>query len=172
MNIVIMSFIWMSTSFNFYLINFQLKYFPGNIYVNSVVFSTCSIVAYVVSNPLYKFMGLKISFILSFLISSIGGFLIVLWGLNTDVAWVFPCLVLLASFGTANMFNLLYCTHSHIFPTAFAAGAMGICNFTARIMTIFSPMVAEIEGSIPMWTFTVLSVVSLVLTLFIQVDKH
>ena len=162
----------MATSFNFYLINFQLKYFPGNIYVNSAVFSVCSIIAYVVSNPLYKKLGLKISFIVSFFISSVGGFLIVLWGLDSEVKLVFPILVLLASFGTANMFNLLYCTHASIFPTQFAAGAMGICNFTARVMTIFSPIVAEIEGSLPMWIFTVLSVLSLIMTLFIQKNKH
>ena len=52
-----------------------------------------------------------------------------------------------------------------MFPTLFAATAMGLCNFFARVATIFAPLVAEIPGRTAMCAFTVMSTVACILSL-------
>lgn len=49
-----------------------------------------------------------------------------------------------ARIGISSLFTLIYFANADIFPTLFAATAMGICNFSARIFTILAPQVAEI----------------------------
>ncbi len=36
-NISLMIMVWVSSSFTFYLLNFMIKYMPGDIYFNSIV---------------------------------------------------------------------------------------------------------------------------------------
>jgi len=52
--LVIMTVIWLTASFNYYLIQFQMKYFPGNIYLNSIIYAVCGIVAYIISPFIYN----------------------------------------------------------------------------------------------------------------------
>jgi len=82
--------------------------------------------------------------------------------------WVFPMLVLMASFGTAGCFNLVYAVHAQIFDTLFAATAMGICNGTAKIATIFAPMVAEVKGTTSIWIYVSLACLSMIISQFIS----
>jgi len=75
----------------------------------------------------------------------VGGWLIVFVGYGASDkgnVWLFPFLVLFASFGTASCFNFVFMAHSQLFPTLFSATAIGICNFVARFATIFAPEVA------------------------------
>jgi len=138
--------------------------------VNSTIFSICNVVAIIISPFIYQKAGIKIGFFSLFALSAFGGILILTWGLHSKSTWVFPALVLLASFGMSAGFNLCYAVHSHVFSTLFGATAMGICNFAARIATIFAPMVAEIKGPLSMYIFSTLCCVSLVLSFFIT--KH
>ena len=142
-NLLIMTYYWTTVSFCYYLIQFQLKYFPGDIYLNSAIFSGCTIVGSFISPFIYTCLGIRLSFFNLFLVQTVSGLLIVFWGLDAKQEWVFPMLVLFASFACAASFNLVYAVHGHVFPTLFAATAIGICNFAARIATIFAPEVAE-----------------------------
>lgn len=55
-----------------------------------------------------------------------------------------------------------------MFPTLFAASAFGICNLTARIFTIFAPLVAEIPAPLPMIIFTTLAALSAAFAYFLN----
>ena len=147
-----------------------MKYFPGNIYVNSAIFSLCNIVAIIVSPFIYEKAGMKMGFFSLFFTSALGGILILTWGSHSKSKWVFPALVLLASSGMSAGFNLIFAVHGQVFSTLFGATAMGICNFAARIATIFAPMVAEIKGPLSMSIFSILCCMSLILSFFIT--KH
>jgi len=164
-NLVVITAIWMTTSFNYYLIQFQLKYFPGDVYVNGMIFSVCSIVALVASGYLYMKLGPKICFSACLLMMAITGYIILFFGYSAKSPLVFPALVLSASFGAASCFNLVYIAHTSIFPALFAATAMGICNFFARLATMMAPLVAEMEGKTAMVIFTILSSVTFLLSL-------
>jgi hypothetical protein len=77
-------------------------------------------------------------------------------------------LVMMASFGVVSTFNLVYASHSATFPTLFSGTAMGICNFAARVATIFAPLVAQIEGPLSMYIFTALTGTAGLLTMFLK----
>jgi hypothetical protein len=49
-----------------------------------------------------------------------------------------PLFIAFARIGVAWGFVLVYVANAEVFPTLFAATAMGICNLVARIITIMS----------------------------------
>jgi OCT family organic cation transporter-like MFS transporter 4/5 len=159
----------MTVTFDYYLIGFELKYFKGDIFTNGIASSASDIIAYVSGGLIYKYLGLRVSLPFFFLISTIGGLLINFIGNDPSLeAWVFPLLVLIAKFGIAALFNIVYVANSVIFPTLFAATAMGICNFLARVATIFAPLVAETESNTAMELFTAFAGISFVLSFFVK----
>ena len=70
----------MTVTFNYYLIGFELKYFPGDIFTNGMASSASDIVAYVAGGVIYKYLGLRVSLPLYFFISALGGYGILIWG--------------------------------------------------------------------------------------------
>ena len=136
-NLCIMIYMWSAISFMYYLINFQLKYMPGDIYSNSFATAVAEILGITAGGVLTKIFGIRNGFIASYLTSLIGGLAIILFGNN--VPSMMPIFVGIARMGVSSGFNLLYIVNTELFPTLFAATAMGICNFLARIVTIMSP---------------------------------
>jgi len=53
---------------------------PGDVYINSMASSGSELLAYVLGGILYKKVGIKLAFTISFLISVVGGLLILFWG--------------------------------------------------------------------------------------------
>jgi len=70
-NLICSCMVWLHGSFNFYMITFYLKSFPGNIFVNSMCFASADCIAYVMCGIVLKFFmirqGLAFSYSLSFL---------------------------------------------------------------------------------------------------------
>jgi len=75
---------------------------------------------------------------------------------------------MVAKFGIASMFNIVYIANAHIFPTLFSATALGVCNFAARLATIFAPLTAEIDRTTSMSIFTGLAAVSFFVSLGVK----
>ena len=124
--------------------------------------------AYAFAGVLYQLSGIKSSLFLSFGIAFLGGLAILAYGLAHPQDMVFPILVLVSKFGIACAFNIIYVSHSSVFPIAFAATALGFCNFFARIFSATSPVLAQIEEPLPMVAFTFTSVTACILALGIQ----
>jgi hypothetical protein len=76
--------------------------------------------------------------------------------------------LLLAKGGVKMTFNIVYLANSQIFPAIFAGTAFGICNIGAKLATIFSPYMAEVDPPTPMIVFTILAVIAAVLSLFVK----
>jgi len=55
-----------------------------------------------------------------------------------------------------------------MFPTLFAATAMGICNFVARLITIGSFVIAEKDPPVPMTIFVSVMMIGIVVSQFIK----
>ena len=70
---------------------------------------------------------------------------------------VIPVFILLARLGVSATFSICYLANATIFPTIFAGTAFGICNIFAKMATIISPMLAEVDAPIPMIVFSVVS---------------
>ena len=62
------SVISIAVNFNYMLINFYVKYIPGNIYVNNICISFADAFGNLVSLILLKFLSTKMSFLTSFII--------------------------------------------------------------------------------------------------------
>jgi hypothetical protein len=79
-NLAVMSYMWASISFCFYMISFQLKYLPGNIYQNTMASQTSQLIAVLCGGSLFKIFKIRLSFALSYVIGLIGGLLILILG--------------------------------------------------------------------------------------------
>ena len=55
-----------------------------------------------------------------------------------------PLFVFMAKLGVCGVFYINYYGTLQAFSPLFCATAIGICNFFARIVTIFSPIVVEL----------------------------
>ena len=171
MNVILMSICWMTCSFDYYMVSFLLKYFPGNIYINSIMSTLSESVAYILGGWMFAKFGVKYSFAISFGIAAVGGLGILFYEMSTHfysdnpatgvAPWIFPFLVLLAKFGISSGFNICYVANPELFPLLFASTAIGFCNFLARGSTIFAPEVAELQSTTPMIIFSILCVLSL-----------
>lgn len=67
--------LYSEASFNFYLLTFYLKYFPGNIFENSVYFACSDLIAFVLTGLFLNFTSMRTSIRVGALIALIGGFL-------------------------------------------------------------------------------------------------
>jgi len=65
--------VWLFSSFNFYLITFYLKYFPGNIYVNSICFASADFVAFMMSGVVLKFLKIRHGLSFAYTLSMVAG---------------------------------------------------------------------------------------------------
>ena len=79
-NLLVLLFLWVVASFDYFLINFQLKYIEGDVYVNTIVSSVSEVCAYIISGALYEIIGPKISFVASFIIAIIGSVFYIIFG--------------------------------------------------------------------------------------------
>ena len=67
-NLFMMILVWFSSSFTFYLLNFLVKYMPGDIYFNSVI-SGLSALAMLIEGNLQDWLGIKGGVVLSFVVT-------------------------------------------------------------------------------------------------------
>lgn len=65
--------LYMEGTFNFYLLTFYMKYFPGNLFTNSVYFACSDLVAFVGAGVLLKYVGMKYSIQIASTLALIGG---------------------------------------------------------------------------------------------------
>ncbi len=96
--------------------------------------------------------------------------MILFFGQNS--VFLMPIFVGVARIGISAGFNLIYLMNAEVFPTLFAATAMGICNLLARIITILSPQVAEMPGATPMVIYSLFCIGGISTTYFLKLNQH
>lgn len=150
-NLLLMLYIWIAATFGFYLISFQMKYLPGNIFLNGIVSSTADVPMSVVGGLLYNRYGVSKTMPLFFTMALIGSLCLIFFGGYSNISD--SLMVMLTKVGIATPLFLCYLTNSSIFPAIYAGTAFGVCNLGSKIIAIFAPMVAEVEKPIPMSIF-------------------
>ena len=73
-----MSLLWFVVDYNFFMIAFALKYFPGNIYINGYASSLSDVAAYIFSSFIYTKLGTKKSFVTFSVLTTVAGYLMIL----------------------------------------------------------------------------------------------
>ena len=170
-NLIIMCLIWLSSSFCYYLILILSNTFD-NCYTAGIINGSSELIAYFLAGIIYERIGVKLTLIISFLLSTVGGLLILFWGLHHQGSPLFSVFFLLAKFGVTITLLTNYAANSYFFPVLFSATAMGICNFLARFFSAFSYLVDKIEEPFPMIMFTGMCALSAVAALLLRTDKR
>lgn len=80
-------------------------------------------------------------------------------------------MIMFTKVGVALSFGLNYTSNTVLFPTLFAATAIGLCNTFARLFSALSPILAQMDGPLPMILFTSSSMIALASIFFLQVPK-
>ncbi|CDW73161.1 solute carrier family member 5 [Stylonychia lemnae] len=168
MNLLIMTSIVISSQFNYFLIAFNIKYLPGNIYLNIIISASAEIVFLLLSSLFIKAFGLKKSFIIGFSVSLVGSFTLIFY--SEHHGFISILIILLTRVGMASIMNASYLGFSVLFPTQYSQTSFGFAKLMGRVVTIFAPFIAELDSPIPMIAFTILTIIGLISTIFIRID--
>lgn len=152
-NLICSCIIWLLSSFNFYLITFYLKKFPGSIYTNSFCFGGADLVAFLSSGLILKYFTIAQGLCFSYSLSAIAGCLY-LFLYSVEIDWVIPVLVCLSRVGGSMSFNIGYVSVARLFPTKFVSTVFGIVNFVSHSFTVGAPLVAELPEPFPFCVFS------------------
>jgi len=153
-NLIASCFIWLLSSFNFYLITFYLKNIPGSIYTNSIVFAFADIIAFASSGMILKYFLISQGLCFSYGLSLIGGIVYLIFkSREMQYPWLIPLLVCVCRIGGSMSFNIGYISVARLFPTKYTATVFGIVNLVSHIITVGAPMVAELPEPIPFAVF-------------------
>ena len=79
-NLIVMIAVWIASSFDYYLLNFQMKNIKGNIFLNTFSSSISELPSIIISGFMYKRLGIKFTLIFWFLLSLIGGLCLLILG--------------------------------------------------------------------------------------------
>ena len=158
---------WLAVAFNYYLLLYLLNTFEM-IYLSAIGNACSDLIGYAIGGYIFNICSLKMSLFIPFLVSSIGGILLLTYGLENQSSWIFPFLILLAKLGINAAFYVIYAAHSSIFPLLKSTTTFGICNFTARFVCAFAPIVAQMEEPTPILIFTLFSAFACFLSLGIK----
>jgi hypothetical protein len=153
-NIGLMIMVWVSSSFTFYLLNFMIKYMPGDIYFNSIV-SGLSAAAMLTQGLISPKLGAKGSMIFSFTLTTLASLVLCFFGEGTTHAVLYALVLCLAKSGATLNFGFAYAIHHELFPNFFIITSYGVCNFVCRGLTIFAPIVAEMPDHVVPFIFCV-----------------
>ena len=150
------------------MINFYLKYIPGNVFVNTIIASLSEAVSTLLSGLIVNLAGPRNSITL---VNSLAGIATIgLWIAEVQ-EWLkeVPALILLAKFGVCAGFAMLYMSTLVYFPSHYLGAVFGICNTAARAATISAPMVAELPTPIPELSVIITCLFAVILTRFLKI---
>ena len=138
--------LYVEATFNYYLLTFYMKYFPGNIFTNSIYFAVSDLLAYFGAGVLLKVIGMKKTIWISATLALVGGLSYLFLSNQTELV---PMIICLSRFGQSMIFNTTLICVNKLFPTLFVSTAYGILNFCAHCFACLSPFVAEIKNPYP-----------------------
>ena len=115
-NLIGSTILWACSSFNFYMGTFFLKYFPGNIFQNSLFFAASDLVAFGMSGLILKRTRVNYGLMLAFAVSSCGGLLYMVFEENRGLV---PFIICLVRVGITMSYNIGYVSVNRLFPTQF-----------------------------------------------------
>lgn len=153
-NLIMMVFNWCAVSFFFYLLNFFIKYMPGDIFINSIVSGLCCF-SLLIEGPIQKKFSSKFGQIMSFALGLGASILIGFFDRDTSQIALYSLVLLVAKSGAELAFAFVTLIHLELFPTSFVVTSYGICNIFCRMVTMFAPIVAEIPNPAVPLTFLI-----------------
>ena len=65
--------LYVEATFNYYLLTFYLKYFPGNVFANNVYFASSDLIAFFSAGVMLNYVGMKTTIRVAACLALIGG---------------------------------------------------------------------------------------------------
>ena len=164
---------WTAGSFSYYTMQYITKYIEGNLFLNYYLDATATLVGISIAQPLYRWLKMKYTFILSLSFTVVLLVFLLLFqehylstvhredspypeGSKEDqdlnLRTLIPILAFLSKvFINITFLNVYQCSFNEdlIFPFYKRTTSVGITNFVGRIFTIASPQVAELSRPLP-----------------------
>ena len=162
-----MIIMWTVSQFNFYLIMFLANTFE-QVYLTALFVGLAGLLAYICSGFLVKCFGTKATLCLSFVTSAIGGFLILVYGLQHEDSALFPVLFFISKFGASCAVGVCYTGNAEVFPAEITASTLGICQVFARFFSALQFLTMQMKQPAPMLIYTIGSVIAVIASLFIR----
>jgi len=170
-NLILLTLIWMTVSFNIMMLIMQVKQMPGNFEANMLAMTASDIPAALFAGFMVR-QGFRPKVLIAqyALFSGLAALSMVLFIDIEDSGIEMPMLTAFAKMGCLAAYKTLYLTHPDFFPTLFAVTSIGIANLGARSFTIAAPLCAEIDYPRPMILFCALQAIMVVSALFVNDD--
>lgn len=124
-----------------------MKKFKGDMAINNLVSIFSELGASVFTGILYYMLGPKIAFTSMFLLVILGTILLIIFWDNIGLI---PLFITISKFGITAAFNMVYMAATMLVPTMFSSTVFGFSNFTARIITMIAPIMAEMPYPVPL----------------------
>lgn len=161
-----MNIAWCASAFTTFMIGFYIKYIPGDIYTNVIISSLSESTACLVSGVFGVLIGTKWSLSISFLIGGIFG--VMLCFIPEENSLMCLTCLLLTKFGVSSSLNLTFLITSEYFPVMYSSQVFAACSLLSRLISIFSPLIAEVPAPIPMMIYGVFCFLSVFGTMFLS----
>ena len=168
-NLIIIVLSWSSSTFCFYITSFYIKYLPGDVYMNVIILCIADALSSIGAGVMSTALGAKRTLFLSFLLSSIGGFFLILAGKQEHMITI---LVLITRYGINSAFTLCYLITADYFPSIISSQIFGICNVFSRFSTIMAPLIAEVDPPIPMLVYCLVCTMTTFASMFLTKNEE
>lgn len=84
--------LYAEATFNFYLLGFYLKYFPGNLFENSVYFACSDLTAFILCGVFLNYTSMRTSIRVGAVIAAVGGFMYLFLSNNIELIPMMICM--------------------------------------------------------------------------------
>ena len=167
-NLIFFTLLWSISFFDYYLLNFEIKYIPGNVHVNNLASGLSELIS--IYFPLFYLerFGIKLSLLMALLTMTVGGLFIVFLNSTGIMNALF---VLIAKAGCSISMNICQLFPSIVFPSHLRARAYGFVELIARLVLIFCPLIVELEAPFPMLCFTITAGASIIFVFLIKTKR-
>ena len=165
-----MTITWQALGFSYTLINFELKYLPGDIYSNSYVSAIAEVIAKLGAGVVLMRLGMKPLFAAGFFIAFMGSFNLLYLGPTVDPLFA-SMLIMMTKFGVSMGWVAASLCLIELFPASLVATAFGICNVCNKSVSMMGPLVAEVAPPTPMIIVATVCAIAGLLTQKFQLSK-
>jgi hypothetical protein len=124
-----------------------MKFVEGSLIKNTLGSQFGEFSADALSGFIYSILGARYGFATSYLIGIFGSIFLMIYWENKDYILL---LIIAAKFGISSAFNMSFIASIELIPALFAASVFGYCNVTARLVTMGSSVVAELDYPTPL----------------------
>jgi len=139
---------WSFASFAFFMVPFYLKNVKGNFYHLTLASESAELAAAIICAYSQRVISLQKSMITSCAFIIFGGVCLTFinqYYSDANESYLACVFILITNFGVVAFFDLAFLIVPELFPTALLSTAYGCCNVVGRLVTVGSPIVADMQ---------------------------